>query len=138
MADTLTKAERSARMAKVRSKGNQSTEMRVEGLLREHLPDGWVKHPAHAPGKPDFYFDDIRLAVFVNGCFWHACPKCGRIPKSRVKFWRTKIEKNRLRDNRVRRSLWRDGYHVFYIWEHQLRDQSRLKRLLTAVRKLAD
>src|SRR5579863_6250703 len=133
MADTLTKAERSARMAKVRSRGNQSTEMRVEGLLRERLPDGWVKHPAHVPGRPDFYFEDLKLAVFVNGCFWHACPKCGRIPKTRVKFWRTKIEQNRLRDNRVRRNLWRDGYHVFCIWEHQLRDQLWLKRLVNTV-----
>jgi DNA mismatch endonuclease, patch repair protein len=136
MADTLSKTERSARMAKVRSKGNQSTEVRVEQGLMECMPLGWVKHPAQVPGRPDFYFERIRLAVFVNGCFWHACPKCGRIPKSRVQFWQTKIEQNRLRDNRVRRSLWRDGYHVFCIWEHQLRDRSWLKRLLTTVGRL--
>ena len=136
MTDTLTRAERSALMAKVRSRGNQSTEARVELALREHIREEWIKHPSNVLGKPDFYFHDIRLAVFVNGCFWHACPKCGRIPKSRVTFWRSKIEHNRLRDNKVKRRLWKESYHVVTIWEHELSHYQWLKRLQAKIRQL--
>ncbi len=123
-------------MAKVRGQGNRSTEGRVEAALIQSLPTGWVKHPPDIPGRPDFYFAQIKLAVFVNGCFWHACPRCGRIPKSRIKFWSTKIEQNRLRDGRIRRRLWSQRYHVMYIWEHQLARTLWLKRMLSTVNRL--
>lgn len=92
-------------MAKVRSRGNRSTEGRAEAILLEHGITGWIKHPSDILGSPDFYFPKQRLALFVDGCFWHACPRCGRIPKSRVDFWVAKIDANRRRDNRTRRSL---------------------------------
>jgi DNA mismatch endonuclease (patch repair protein) len=86
MSDSLTKSERSQLMAKVRGTGNRSTEAVVEAALRAERIRGWKKHPEDVPGRPDFYFPRYRLAIFVDGCFWHACPNCGRIPKSNVEL----------------------------------------------------
>ena len=136
MKDPLSKRERSALMSKVRSRGNQSTEKAVESILRANKITGWRKHPKNVIGRPDFYFPKVRLAVFVDGCFWHACPKCGRIPKSRINFWATKIAGNRQRDNRIRRRLWRTRFAVMRIWEHELRRISWVKRLQAKILKL--
>lgn len=130
MTDSLSKQERSALMASVKGKGNRSTEIAVETILRAHKISGWKKHPKHIMGRPDFYFHRANLAVFVDGCFWHACPKCGRLPKSRREFWATKIENNRKRDNRIRRHLRSMGVSTIRIWEHELRTHSWLNRLL--------
>ena len=134
--DPLSTAERSARMAKVRGTGNKSTEGLVEAALIENGIVGWEKHPKGVVGKPDFYFPTWRLAVFVDGCFWHACPICNRnAPTARGEFWRNKIDENRRRDNRQRRLLRRQGYHVMRVWEHQLRTDVWLKRLEAMLRR---
>jgi DNA mismatch endonuclease (patch repair protein) len=137
MRDSLTKAERSAHMAKVRGKGNRSTELVVEEAFKGSKIRGWVKHPQEIIGRPDFYFPRTRLALFVDGCFWHACPKCGRrIPTARSEFWRRKIAQNRRRDEKVRRELRRQGLHAIRIWEHELGDRKWLKRVLATLKKL--
>lgn len=121
-------------MAKVRSQGNLSTEKTVESTLRGRGVSGWVKHPKGIEGKPDFYFPEQRLLLFVDGCFWHGCPRCGRIPKSRVAFWQGKIEANRRRDQAVRRDLRARGFRVIRIWEHDAKGSrwiARLQYLLT-------
>src|SRR5579862_7188730 len=120
--DPLTKSERSALMAKVRGKGNASTELRAAmALIRAHI-SGWKRHPKDIPHKPDFYFPRAKLLLFVDGCFWHACPTCKRrIPRSRPSFWKAKIQGNRTRDVRVRTKLRRMGYRVLRVWEHELR-----------------
>lgn len=109
-------------MAKVRSKGNASTESAVISLFRAESIKGWRRHPKGLLGNPDFFFPMARLIVFVDGCFWHACPTCKRnAPQTRAEFWRAKIDGNRRRDNRNRRKLRADGYRVFRIWEHDLK-----------------
>jgi DNA mismatch endonuclease (patch repair protein) len=109
-------------MAKVRSKGNASTESAVIALFREASITGWRRHPKGMLGNPDFYFPRARLIVFVDGCFWHACPVCKRnSPQTRADFWQQKIDGNRRRDNRTRRKLRQQGYSVFRIWEHDVR-----------------
>ena len=136
MRDPLTTSERSALMAKVRGKGNLSTEGRVEQALLSHGLRDWTKHPGDIQGKPDFYFPSHRLAVFVDGCFWHSCPKCARnTPTSRRDFWLAKISENQKRDNTVRRKLRTSGYHVMRIWEHELKTETWLKRLKTLLRR---
>ena len=117
-------------MAKVRSKGNKSTELRAISALRERGITGWVQHPSDILGRPDLYFPEPRLVVFLDGCFWHACPKCGRIPKTRVEFWSAKIGGNRRRDLATSRALRNRGYHVMRVWEHALQDDRWVKRLL--------
>lgn len=133
--DPMSKAQRSVQMAKVRGKDNRSTEGRVEAALVEAGIQGWEKHPKNILGKPDFFFSDQRLAVFVDGCFWHACPVCNRrMPKS--DFWRNKIDENRRRDIRVQRKLRQEGYHVMRVWEHDLKKNIWLKRLNTMMRRI--
>jgi DNA mismatch endonuclease, patch repair protein len=121
--DILTVDARSERMKRVRSKGNRSTEWRLRATLIQLGLRGWRLHQRELPGCPDFVFADTRLAIFVDGCFWHRCPKCQRrMPKAREAYWREKIEGNVLRAKRVHRSLHRLGYKVLRVWEHELRD----------------
>ena len=137
--DLLSREERSAHMARVRSTGNRSTEGRVEEVLKEREIAGWTKHSRDVPGTPDFYFPGYRLALFVHGCFWHVCPRCNRrVPGTRRTFWAKKLDDNRRRDQRVRRELWKKGYHVVRIWEHQLRGDAWVRRLESKMRQLRD
>lgn len=136
MVYTSTSRARSAQMARVRSRGNKSTELAVANILTQEGIRCWINHYSELSGTPDFYFKKARLAVFVNGCFWHACGRCGRrLPKSRTHFWKTKIAGNKRRDLRVRRNLWKMGIHSMIIWEHGIRKKEwlhRLRRMLVA------
>jgi DNA mismatch endonuclease (patch repair protein) len=124
-------------MSKIRGKGNRSTEGKVQKELDRGGIGGWVKHPRGIPGCPDFYFPNLRLAMFVHGCFWHACPKCKRrLPNKHRGFWSEKLDRNRRRDQRIRRKLWREGYHVMRVWEHDLSGETWLKRLRAMIRRL--
>ena len=129
--DPLTQSERSALMAKVRAKGNRSTERRAEAALKKAHIKGWTKHSKKVPFKPDFYFPRAKLVLFIDGCFWHACPRCRRrMPHTRYDFWKAKIEGNRLRDNRTGRFLKKQGYRVMRVWEHDVARQFWIMRLL--------
>ena len=127
MADTLTPAERSARMSLVRSGGNKETELRLLDVFRRNGVTGW-RRGFRAFGRPDFVFPRQRIAVFVDGCFWHGCPQHRRIPKSKSKWWENKIVRNRDRDRIVVRTLQKSGWRVLRIWEHELakRNEARL------------
>src|SRR5438876_9345609 len=127
MADTLTPRERSARMARVRGSGNKETELRLIEVFRRHRISGW-RRKFKIFGRPDFVFPRLRVAVFVDGCFWHGCPQHRRIPKSKRRWWSEKIERNKARDRVVRRTLRAKGWVVFRIWEHELarRKEARL------------
>src|SRR5207249_9503763 len=94
MADTLTKSQRSLLMARVRGAGNRTTELRLVWLFREFGITGWRRHTP-LPGRPDFAFPKLKVAVFVDGCFWHGCPTHGEFPKSNAAFWRKKILANK-------------------------------------------
>lgn len=120
-------------MSKVKATGNKSTEAAVAAILRGARITGWRRHPNNILGRPDFYFPTAKLALFVDGCFWHACPTCGRIPKTRTVFWQEKIDSNRRRDQRTRRQLRRLGYRVFRVWEHDVDKPTWLVRLKRAL-----
>lgn len=132
MADFLPPAERSALMALIRGKGNASTELRLVAALRAAGIRGW-RRGSRLPGRPDFTFAAARLAVFVDGCFWHGCPRHHRLPRTRRAFWRAKVMGNRRRDRRVDRELRALGWSVLRIWEHDL----RVARLPAVLRRLA-
>ena len=119
MPDVFTKSKRSQVMARIRSRGNKDTEMVLARLLRSHGITGWRRHQ-HVFGRPDFIFRMHRLAVFVDGCFWHGCQRCYRAPASNRKFWSAKYQRNKDRDRRVGRELRKSGWCVLRIWEHQL------------------
>lgn len=130
MADTITKEERSRVMRQVRSRGNKSTELKLAKLFRENKITGWRRH-LDLVGKPDFAFPKSKAAIFIDGCFWHKCPKCYREPKSSKDYWQAKVEKNRKRDLRVTRELKAKGWRVLRIWECQLKKspEKSLKRI---------
>lgn len=130
--DTLNAEQRSLRMASVRSSGNKSTELRLMAIFRAERIQGW-RRGSTIKGKPDFVFPKSRVAVFVDGCFWHGCPIHGRRPKSREDFWDAKIAGNQLRDRLVNSSLRSAGWKVVRVWEHELsaKHRQRLLRRLT-------
>ena len=116
MPDVFTKAKRSEVMSRIRGRGNKETELALAKLLRRHGIKGWRRHQPIF-GKPDFIFTKARLAVFVDGCFWHGCPKHATKPKNNRTFWRRKLSANKLRDQVVNRTLRRAGWRVMRIWE---------------------
>ena len=106
-------------MSRVRSRGNRTTELALVKLFRERGITGWRRNQ-RVFGKPDFIFKKARLAIFVDGCFWHGCPRHATFPVTRRAFWLKKFAANRARDRRVNRELRRLGWRVVRIWEHQL------------------
>lgn len=130
MGDPLSPTERSERMARVRSRGNASTELNAVATLRAHHISGWRRHPGGIPGTPDLYFPKQRLALFLHGCFWHSCPRCARrSPVGRREFWAEKLSANRRRDARVRRRLHQVRIGAMVVWEHELRGNAWVRRL---------
>jgi DNA mismatch endonuclease (patch repair protein) len=120
MADVFSNAKRSEVMSRIRSSGNKDTEQALIGVFRSGGFSGWRRRQ-NLFGKPDFVFRKKRVAVFVDGCFWHACPLHGTMPKTNTEFWMAKISKNRLRDQLVNETLEQKGWVVLRIWEHELR-----------------
>jgi DNA mismatch endonuclease, patch repair protein len=110
-------------MSRIRGRGNKATELALMKLFRQHSISGWRRQQP-VFGKPDFIFKRERLALFVDGCFWHGCPRCYCRPKSNRKFWDAKIARNRERDRKVSRELRRLGWRVIRIWEHDLAEKS--------------
>ena len=125
MADVFTKAKRSAVMALIRSRENRATELRLIALMREHGITGW-RRSASVFGKPDFVFRRERVVVFVDGCFWHGCPKPKHspLPKTRPEWWATKLGRNKDRDRLVTRTLRKAGWRVIRVWECDLKPGS--------------
>jgi DNA mismatch endonuclease (patch repair protein) len=117
--DIFTKAKRSLVMSRIRGRGNKDTELALVKRFRQHHITGWRRHQP-VLGKPDFLFRKARLAVFVDGCFWHGCPKHCKLPVNNRPFWKKKLAANTARDRRVNQSLRRAGWRVVRIWEHDL------------------
>ncbi len=133
MTDILTKPQRSALMAKVKGSGNASTELRLVAVFRALGISGW-RRKAAVLGKPDFVFPKLRLAVFVDGCFWHGCPLHATQPKQNAEFWSRKIAANQARDRLVTRQLRARGWRVLRLREHELTRKYE-RRLLARLRR---
>lgn len=134
MADFLTKPQRSERMSLIRSRGNIDTELAFAKLLRCARITGWRRYQS-VFGKPDFVFRQARLAIFVDGCFWHGCPKHSRHAARSGAYWQKKLERNQVRDRLVTRTLRREGWQVLRIWEHELKRKNEA-RLLQKLRRV--
>lgn len=119
MTDRMTPTQRSYTMSRIRSQRNRTTELRLVAQMRAKRLSGWRRN-TKLLGRPDLVFARQRIAVFVDGCFWHGCPRCFSLPKSNVDYWRQKIAGNRRRDMKVRRALRSSGWKVIRIWEHSL------------------
>ena len=101
---------------------NTSPELRFRKNLRKVGLRDYELYPRALAGKPDIVFPKQKVAVFINGCFWHRCPSCNlKLPKTNVTFWRKKFKANVARDKRNISLLRRKGWHVAVIWECQLK-----------------
>jgi DNA mismatch endonuclease (patch repair protein) len=103
--------------------------MRLIAGMRTAGIKGWRRHQP-LPGRPDFTFPKEKVAVFVDGCFWHGCPRHFVAPSASARFWRNKIGQNRKRDARVTRQLRAHGWRVLRIWEHALKSESSMERTI--------
>lgn len=126
--DTVSPSKRSKIMAGVKSTGNRSTEAAIVKAFRLQHITGW-RRQYPIMGKPDFCFPKSKLAVFVDGCFWHGCPNHCRIPSSNRKYWKSKIVKNVLRDVVVTKDLRKSEWKVIRIWEHEIKGDGLAHKL---------
>lgn len=112
----LSKSEQMARVSK--------TATTPEMILRRTL---WARGfrfrvKSRLPGTPDLFFGGPRVAIFVDGCFWHGCPDHGSIPSSNIAYWEPKLRRNQERDARVNLELRAAGWAVLRFWEHEIAD----------------
>ncbi|CUH95685.1 hypothetical protein P22_1762 [Propionispora sp. 2/2-37] len=116
--DVKSKEARSKNMAAIKSRNT-----RVELKLRKALFAAGFRYRVNykITGKPDIVFAGKKVAVFVDGCFWHACPVCYKEPENNREFWRKKISGNMERDLKVTRELEEAGWLVLRFWEHEVR-----------------
>lgn len=135
MPDVFSKAKRSEVMSRIRGRGNKDTEVVLARLFRAERITGWRRHTALV-GRPDFAFRRQRVAVFVDGCFWHGCPVHSNMPANNRAFWQKKLSGNQVRDRLVNRTLRKNGWRVVRVWEHELRKPARvlnrIRKALTA------
>lgn len=152
MNDVFDSAKRSQVMSRIRGRGNRSTELTLAIAFRQTGVVGWRRHVKLKPKLalqdiksstgllrlsvcPDFIFRTARVAVFVDGCFWHCCPLHSKKPQSNAEFWQNKLEGNVQRDQRSTRALEHAGWIVIRVWEHELKDiDSVLHRVRSALR----
>lgn len=122
-------------MSSIKAK-NTKPELRLRRALWNENIRGYRLHWKSVPGKPDIAFPAKKIAIFVNGCYWHRCPKCQpSTPKSNLEFWQHKFETNKLRDFRKNQELVELGWEVLTIWECELKNSIdsqvlRVKNLL--------
>lgn len=131
--DNVTPSERSRIMARVKAKGNRSTEGAIVSLFRKEHISGWRRNYPLA-GKPDFVFPKSKIVLFVDGCLWHGCHRHCRIPKANRAYWIKKISANKARDAKIGRKLRAKGWVVIRIWEHEIRNKTVFRKL-TRIKK---
>jgi len=115
--DRVDAATRSRTMSRIRKRWSQ-----IDRIAHNVLKASRVQHVMYPklPGAPDLLvYPDILM--FLDGCFWHCCPKCFRPPKSRIDYWVPKLAGNKQRDRKVSRLLRAQGWKVVRIWEHDVR-----------------
>lgn len=127
MADVFTKEKRSDVMSRIKGKGNKDTELAMIMVMKVHHIAGWRRNQ-RVLGKPDFVFWRQKIALFVDGCFWHSCPLHANMPKNNRAFWKKKLKGSADRDVFVNRELRKLGWKVIRIWEHELKDPAKVAR----------
>lgn len=136
--DIFTPAERSRIMSRIRSTGTKAEE-RLFQLTRVLTGRRKIiRNARQIVGCPDVFVPSLRLALFLDGCFFHSCPVHGHIPKSNSEYWKPKLDRNRRRDRRSRDQLRRQGIAVYRFWEHELKVKNAervARRIKTAIRR---
>ncbi len=113
--------EATSRVMSANKAKNTKPEITLRKALFNNGLRGYRLHWKKVPGRPDTAYPSKKIAIFVNGCFWHRCPCCKpSFPKSNVDFWKDKFKKNKVRDRRKKRELQKEGWKVFVFWECQI------------------
>ena len=120
MADVFSKEKRSQVMSSVRSKMNKTTELRLIEIFKQRGIVGWRRN-YKVKGHPDFVFLDKKIAIFVDGCFWHGHDCRNTRPSDNAEFWQKKRERNKAHDKKVTLLFERRGWTVIRIWECELK-----------------
>jgi DNA mismatch endonuclease, patch repair protein len=115
MADTISAEIRSKIMSQIRSKNTKP-----EIIFKKTLKGSYIRYQPKVYGKPDFANKKRKIAIFIDGCFWHKCPECFKPPKSNKKYWIPKIQRNVQRDKQITRELKERGWKVYRFWEHEI------------------
>ena len=127
MPDKITKTQRSYIMSQIRG-----TRTKPELIVKENIDGRKLRYqPKGIPERPDFANKSKKIALFIDGCFWHKCPRCYKSPKSNKKYWKAKVERNTKRDKQVNRKLKKEGWTVIRFWEHQIKENK-----LHAIKKI--
>ena len=135
MADVFDKVKRSEIMSKVHSSGNKSTELKLIQIFNENKIKGWRRN-YKVTGHPDFVFLNQRIAVFVDGCFWHGHNCRNLMPDDNKEYWERKINRNIEHDKDITAQFNERGWTVIRIWECDFKKKnystlmSKLKPLL--------
>lgn len=135
--DTYPPDVRSRVMRAIRSRNNKSTELFFIKLLKAFSIVGWRRHYP-VKGKPDFVFLKQRIAVFLDGCFWHGHDCRNTNPKQNAEYWHKKINQNKIRDRRITIIFTNRGWTVFRIWECKLASEETIKLIKRISRTVAD
>lgn len=115
-------SEATSRVMSANKAKNTKPEVILQKALFRKKP-GYRLHWKKAPGRPDICYPGRKVAIFVNGCFWHRCPHCNLpMPKSNAEFWKQKFKNNIERDKRKLEELEILGWRVVFIWECQIND----------------
>lgn len=133
MPDVFSRQKRSEVMSRIRHKGNKDTELKMIGIFRTNGISGWRRN-SKVFGKPDFVFAKYKIAIFVDGCFWHGCPEHSNIPQTNQEFWTKKIGSTKVRDLIVTTTLQSKGWKVLRFWEHELRDAYKVAAMIAKTR----
>jgi len=128
MTDTFTQTQRSAVMRAVKSRGNQSTEIKLMEIFKERGIRGWRRN-SNLFGKPDFIFPQKKIALFADGCFWHGHPCRNVNPSQNADYWAKKIARNKVRDKAVTKILKQKGWTVIRLWECRIK-KGDIKKLM--------
>jgi DNA mismatch endonuclease (patch repair protein) len=132
--------ESTSRVMRANKAKNTKPELSLRKLLYQEGITGYRLNWKKAPGRPDIAFPGRKIAIFINGCFWHRCPYCKpSLPKTHKSFWKQKFAKNILRDKDKVSTLRQNGWKVLTIWECQIKNHPnqsiiRVKKLLLAKR----
>ena len=132
MPDVFSKEKRSEVMSHIRYKENKDTEIKLIQILRNNKITGWRRNQPIF-GKPDFVFPKQKVALFVDGCFWHVCPYHCNFPKNNEEFWRKKLHNNIDRDLLVNQTLVTKGWKVIRFWEHELKDPDKVANRINTI-----
>lgn len=126
MTDVFSKEKRSEVMSKIRSKWTKQ-----EIIVHNYFKGNKIRHEMHPKmeGSPDIILTDRKVAIFLHGCFWHKCPIHYKEPKSKKKFWKSKIERNVLRDRKNIKLLRRNSWKNIIIWEHDIKNKNFVKKI---------